>query len=140
MFIYNFARLIDWPIEYKTGDFIIGIYGNSEVERELGVFTTGKKAGVQTIKIEQYKSLDEIGKCHILFISYGKSRDIEEIINKIGTAPTLIIGEKRGLVEDGAAINFVIVANKLKFELSVANASRNQLKVSNSLQQMAIIK
>jgi hypothetical protein len=26
VFIYNFTRLIEWPTEYKTGEFVIGVY------------------------------------------------------------------------------------------------------------------
>ena len=30
-YIYNFAKLIDWPSENKSGNFIIGVYGNTTV-------------------------------------------------------------------------------------------------------------
>ena len=28
LFIYNFATLVDWPADYRKGDFNIGIYGD----------------------------------------------------------------------------------------------------------------
>lgn len=138
MFIYNFSRLIEWPADYKQGDFIIGVLGNSDVATELQLYTNAKKVGMQSIQIITYKEPSEIGKCHILFVSYSKSNKMSDVLGKIGGYSTLIIGEKRGLIGEGAAINFVISADKLKFELETANASKYGLKVNSKLASMAL--
>jgi hypothetical protein len=57
----------------------------------------------------------------------------------VGTNKTLVITEKKGALNEGSAINFVIVDNKLKFELKVSNATKNGLKVSSNLETMAIV-
>ena len=137
MFIYNFSRLIEWPADYKQGDFIIGVLGNSDVSTELELYTNAKKVGMQSIQIVKYKEPEEIQKCHILFVSYSKSNKMTDVLNKVNGYSTLLIGEKRGLITEGAAINFVITADKLKFELETANASKYGLKVNSKLASMA---
>jgi len=42
------------------------------------------------------------------------------------------------LVDKGAAINFVVRENKQKFELSKKNIENQKLKVSSSLEALAI--
>lgn len=140
MFIYNFSRLIEWPASYKSGEFVIGVLGNSTVFDELQTFTASKKVGTQDISVVRYREPAEITNCHILFVSFGKSNKMEEILSSLGNKSTLVIGEKSGLIDDGAAINFVIEQDKLKFELKVDNAKSNGLKISSSLQNMAILK
>jgi len=44
MFIYNFSRLVEWPVAYKSGPFVIGVLGGSSVADELEVYAMGKKS------------------------------------------------------------------------------------------------
>lgn len=139
MFIYNFSRLIEWPANAKSGDFTIGVLGNSQITSSLTTFVVGKKVGSQNIAIKQFNDVGDITSCHILFVSFGKSSKMSEVQSKLSGTHSLIIGEKKDLVSDGAAINFVIDNNKLRFQLNTANAEKYQLKVSKSLQEMAML-
>ncbi len=139
MYIYNFARYIAWPADYQSGNFVIGILGTSNLERELENYCATKKVGFQNIQIKKYKDAAEINKCHILFVSYGKSNKLHEVVAKVSGFSTLIITEKRGLITDGSAINFIIGEDRLKFELNVSNATKYGLRVSSKLQKMATV-
>lgn len=138
LFIYNFSRLVEWPEEVKSGDFIIGIYGKSDIEVSLKSFVSNKKVGSQNVVVKTFNDVNEISQCHILFVSSGKSSSMLNINNAVGKG-TLIVGEKQNLVNDGAAISFLIVDNKLKFRLKEENALKYDLKVSKSLKNMALI-
>jgi hypothetical protein len=49
----------------------------------------------------------------------------------------LIICEKNGAIDDGAAVNFIVVGDKLKFEIKPATAESKQIKMSSKLNEMA---
>lgn len=140
VFVYNFTRLIEWPAEYKTGDFTIGVIGSGEVFNELKNYTNSKMVGAQAIKIVKFNAPADVTKCQIIFVGYGKTKDIPEIVTKLGGASTLIVSENKTAIEKGAAINFVIVDDKLKFELKLSNASSLGLKIHSNLENMAIAK
>jgi len=137
LFIYNFSRLIEWPANYRTGNFIIGILGTSDVATELEAYTKGKKVGTQNIEIIRYKTPSEIQNCHILFIPFARTKQVLEVIAAMSGKSTLIITEKSGALDDGAAINFVIMQDKLKFELKAENANKYGIKFSAKLQEMS---
>lgn len=139
MFIYNFARLIAWPAEYQSGNFVIGILGTSNLESELENYCSSKKIGFQSITVKKFKDPEEITKCHIIFVTYGKSGKLSEVVSKVSQNSTLIVTEKRGVISEGSAINFIIGEDKLKFEMKVENASKYGLKISSRLQDMAIL-
>jgi len=140
VFIYNFTRLIEWPADYKSGDFIIGVYGSSEVFNEVKNFCNSKMVGAQPITVTKFANVDDIGKCHIVFVAYSKSKDIQAIASKVSANKTLIISEKKGALEDGSTINFVLIEDKLKFELKASNGVKNGLKIHSNLETMAIAK
>lgn len=140
VFIYNFTRLIEWPEDSKSGNFVIAVYGSSELASEIKTYTASKSVGTQPIEVIKCNSVEEIKSPHILFVSLGKTKEMETIKNKVGNNRTLIIGEKKGILELGAAINFVIVDDKLKFELKSSNASKSGLKIHSTLENMAIAK
>lgn len=138
LFIYNFSRLIEWPANYRTGNFVIGILGTTEVASELEAYTKGKKVGTQNIEIIRYKAPAEIQTCHILFVPFARTKQVAEVIASMNGKSTLIITEKSGALDDGAAINFVILQDKMKFELKAENANKFGIKFSSKLQEMSL--
>ena len=139
VFIYNFTRYIEWPADYKTGDFVINMYGNnSAMLTELNNMAQSKTVGTQKIKVNNTMTLDGIGKCHILYVTPDVTTPIADILAKLKGKSTLLITEKSGWAKLGAAINFVVVDERQKFELNENNATKQNLKVSSSLVALAI--
>ena len=137
MFIYNFSRLIEWPQDYKTGSFVIGVLGGSQTLGELQNYTANKTVGSQKILIKKFASPAEIATCHILFIPFGKTKLLPEINQALAGKSTLIISEKNGAIDDGAVINFVIIGDKLKFEIKPSSATSRKINMSSKLNEMA---
>ncbi len=137
MFIYNFSRLIEWPATNKAGPFIIGVLGNSAVATEIELYSRGKKVGIQDILIKQYKTVDEISTCHILFVPFARTKQMPDILQAIREKNVLLITEKNGALDEGSAINFVLMADKIKFELQPDHITKYGLKYSSKLQEMA---
>lgn len=135
-FIYNFAKGTEWPASSKTGDFIVGVLGKSDVTPELQKIAGARTIGAQKIALKEFSTVAEISSCHILFIPEGSSKLLPDALTKVGN--TLVITEKAGLITSGAAINFVLQDSKLRFELNKANAESRQLKISGTLEKMAL--
>jgi hypothetical protein len=135
IFIYNFTRLIEWP--NKDGEFVIGVLGSNDVAFELGKYTAGKNVGLQKIVVKKFKEVTEITSCNILFIASAKTSKMPEILSKTGSSHTLLVTEKRGGLDAGAAINFILNEDKLKFEIKTSNATKYGLRVNSKLETMA---
>lgn len=138
LFIYNFSRLIEWPANYRSGPFVIGVLGAVEITMELELYTKGKKVGTQDINVIRYKTAKDITTCHILFVPFEKTKQMPEILGTLNGKSILIITEKNGALEDGSAINFVIIEDKLKFEIKSENATKLGIKFSSKLQEMSM--
>jgi len=137
LYMYNFIKNIDWPSSYKRGDFVIGVVGKSDIIKELEEIAKRKKAGFQPIVIKQFKSLNEIYKCHVLFLPSDKSELLEEAITRFSQEPVVIITDQKGLIEEGANINYVKIKGKQKFEINEHSLIQRGLKITPYLTSLA---
>lgn len=135
LYIYKFSRYIKWPESYNQRDFVIGVYGNSPILKELEIMASLKKAANnRKIIIRQISSVEDISDEHIIYIASSKSRELRNILAIIQDRPTLLVAEREGLAKKGACINFMIMENNyLKFEINTEVVEKQKLSVSNEL-------
>ena len=139
MMVYNFMKYVNWPPTSTSGDFVIGVVGESKVHETLNKWYGSKSKGSQKIVIKEFGSAAEITDCHVIYIGKTKSNTLEDILAKISGKSTLVITDKTGMAKKGSGINFRTVNGKLKFELNQAAISSANLKVSSQLTGMAIL-
>ena len=141
MFIYNFSRYIKWPDGMNSGEFVIGIIGSdAKLHASLVELSSNKRSiNGDPIVIKQFKSVEEIENCHILYVTSGKLSSLSQISNSTKSKSTLLITDSPGMAKKGSTINFVEKNGKINFELNQDNASGRNLKVSGSLSSLAIL-
>ncbi|MBL4652036.1 MAG: YfiR family protein [Flavobacteriales bacterium] len=139
VFVYNFTRYIEWPDEYKQGNFIIGLLGETSITDELNKVAATKKAVNQTIEIKKFSSLSDVSECHILYVSSKNSGDLASALQKTKGRSTLVITEQEGLAAKGAGISFKIVANRQKFEINKGSIEKRKMTVGSALLSLAIV-
>ncbi len=137
LYIYNFSRLIQWPAGNQTGEFIIGVVGDEDLYKSLITFVGNKKVGTQPIAIKKFDSPESISRCHIVFIGSAKLSAFDDVVSRLRGSNSLIITEKKGMVNMGSAIDFFQDQDKLKFVINSENAQKYNLIVSKSLEDMA---
>jgi len=136
-YIFNFSRYIEWPKEFQNGNFVIGVVGiNEEVTTELKKIESTQKVFGRTVEVKVFASVEAIIPCPILYIPESQSDKIEAINAKAANG-VLIISNKSGAIKKGAAINFILVDNKLKFEIKKVTILSKGLKVSPELEKLA---
>lgn len=139
-FLYNFTNYIEWPADYKTGNFIIGVLGqNTPIVKDLKELAKMKKVHGQTIEVRIFAQESDISKCHILYAPKSFANKIPAVESRI-KGSTLLISDIPGSIAKGAAISFVESNGKLGYELQVSNAEKYGLKLNSRLAALAVNK
>lgn len=138
-FIYKFTNYIDWNSHLPGNEFVIGIIGPSPINKALVEIAKTKTVKDKKITIRQYNNPEDIGPCHILFISQKDSHTLDEILAYTSAKGTLTISEKEGYAALGTEINFILADNKLKFEANPKAINAAGLTASSQLLKLAII-
>ncbi len=139
VFIFSFTRYIQWPDAANGGDFVIKVVGDSPIIAELEAMAKQKKAGDRTIKIMKVATAAQADNCSMVFIPAAQSGTLNDVIQKIGVKPTLIVTEEAGMAAKGSDINFITKDGKLAFELNQTPINKKGLKVSTELTRLAIL-
>ncbi|MDJ1505138.1 YfiR family protein [Xanthocytophaga agilis] len=145
IFIYNFTKYIKWPPNTESGDFVIGVLGDSPVEAELQKLTSKLKVnGVRNIAVKKFSSdanASTLQTCHILYISKKESKTLKELSNTLSSSSTLLVSEGMGMANKGSTISIYIdeETDQIKLELNKKMLESHKLKASSELLALAVV-
>lgn len=138
--IYHFTKYINWPDDKKSGDFIIGVIGDSPLFDKLKTLTgLNKTVGSQRIVVKKYSPSAQSFDCHILFISEDESSYLKKIAPVTVGSSILLVTESDGLARKGSCINFVIADDRLKLEINKKNIEQRELGIATELLNLGTV-
>ena len=138
VFLYNFTKYIDWQNLDNHEYFVIGVVGTTEIMSALNQIAKSNRVEGKKILILNFKKTDEISHCDVLFISGHSGIPVLSAVNQTGRG-TLTVSEEPPGSSSGAAFNFIIKDDKLKFEASLKAINVTGLKISAQLMKLAIL-
>jgi len=135
-FLYKFLSYVEWPPgALRDGPLVIGVVGPQRLAAELREVTAGQSVDGHAVSVQQLAGSDTVGDVHVLFLA-GKDGDspTDELAAARGR-PVLTITESD--IEAGAVINFVVVDDRVRFDIALPAADANRLKISARLLNVA---
>lgn len=142
LYVYNFGKLIEWPSTHKSGEFVIGVYGDTPLYQEVLKTTSQKAKGTQPIVVKKIESMEMLKKCHIVFVSKKESSKFKSIAEVIVGMPILIVTEQSGFAKKGSCINLFIDEeddNKTKYEINKNLVEGRGMKISSDLLSLGVV-
>src|SRR5687768_13911765 len=83
MMVFNFTKYVQWPDHATTGEFVIGVVGNSDIYNTLNGWYGGKPRGSKTYIVKRFNSAAEVTDCHVIYIDKSKSAEFENVNTKL---------------------------------------------------------
>jgi len=142
-YIFNFAKFVTWPsvaFAAPEAPIVIGILGKDPFGAELDQTVAGKAIEKRQLVVKRLTEADSWEGCHILFVASSERRRLPQILEKLGTASVLTVGEAEGFTEGGGMVQFVQHENNIRFEINLAAAEAARLKISSKLLQVATVR
>jgi hypothetical protein len=127
LFIYNFTKYIEWPIEYNGTDFIMGVECDDQVLKLLQEFMSQKKVSGKKITVEKYKKGK---KYNLVYITSVGLPDFKGIKNNVKRTKTLLVTDQD---VSGSHISFSIDLDKVRYIVDKPAIERSGMKVGQEL-------
>jgi len=140
-FLFNFAKFVEWPPEAFGGassPLVIGILGDNPFHDDLTRIISHKAVDQHPLVVREYRSLEGLTNCHMLFISNSEKERLPEILALLKGSNVVSVGEMDQFTESGGMIKFALKENKIRFLINNEAAHRAGLKVSSKLLALAL--
>lgn len=136
MFLLNFIKYVDWPIENTKNTFQIAVVGESEMYDALTLLAAKRSSEGQKVEIKHFDEKNA-ANYQMIFISGSENKFIEDIVKKLSAKGVLIVSENDKSKARPAGINLFNQDNKIRFEINLANVKNSGMKVSSKLLELA---
>jgi len=140
-FLYNFAKFVEWPANaftHESDPIRLCILGTDPFGDALDSIES-KMINNRRLEIKRCETVEETPNCHILFVSSSERNSVPQILNAFKNLATMTVGDMEDFGRLGGIINFIIVENKVRFEINLESAQKAGLKISSKLLKLAII-
>jgi hypothetical protein len=140
-YLYNFSRFVQWPADAtsaKGSSFSICVLGEDPFGSVLDTTLSGESIGGKTVVARRVTKPQEALDCHVLYISASEDGRLKEILAGMDKAGILTVSDIPQFSQRGGMIQFVLVGNKLRFEVNLANAQAAGLTLSSDLLKVAV--
>ncbi len=138
-YILNFARFVEWPPESlpASSPITIALVGNDPFNGSLEQALRGRSVNGHAIHLKYVRWNDTLTPYQIIFISTSEEPHLKEILRLIGSESVLTVSDIDRFSLRGGVIEFSMVGNRVRFDISRSPAIAARLTISSKLLSVA---
>jgi YfiR/HmsC-like len=141
-YLYQFGNFVQWPAKKPAAEapksFPICVLGRDPFGRVLDDTVKGGNMNGLPLAARRVASGQEAAGCRVLFVSSSEDRELAHDLEALHGAPVLTVSDIPDFASRGGMIQFVLIDNRIRFEINVSNAERAGLTVSSQLLKVAV--
>lgn len=134
-FLYKFLGYMEFPSDLGP-TIVVGVLGADDVAAELAQITSGRSAGNRGISVRKLADGDSLAGLQLLFVGADAAQPAAALraAEKNGT---VTVTEQEDGLRNGSVINFRLVDERVRFEVSLPAAERCNVRLSSRLLSVA---
>jgi hypothetical protein len=134
-FLYKFLAYVDYPGEAPP-QYTVGVMGADDVAGELAQIAKGRTVNSRPIEVKLLREGDALNGVQLLFVGGDTGRP-QQVLRTAAQQGVLTVTEVENGLQQGSVINFRVVEERVRFEVSLPAAERNNVKLSSRLLSVA---
>ena len=139
-YIYNFGKFVKWPpmsAAGRTGVFTICAFENDSFGTVLQSTLARASLDGRPVVFKRLEKPRDASGCHILFIDSGQETHLPEILAAAKEASVLTVSDMPDFTKRGGMIQFVLIGDRIRFEINLASAESASLVLASDLLKVA---
>jgi hypothetical protein len=138
-FIYKFLGYTEFPARAFAdpgSPITIGVVGSDAMAAELASIVAGRAVHNRPVVVRQFREAEIAAAVHLLFVAGDDPLRVGRVLRGAPNA-MLIVTECEDGLQQGSVINFKIVDERVRFDVSLEAADRNSVRLSSRLLTVA---
>lgn len=139
-FLYKFLMYTEFPASAfadPAAPLVIGVAGADDMARDLMRLVAGRTVNRRPVVVRALRENDSSDGLHLLFVGGSDAGRLARLARPGQGAPLLVVTEAENGLQYGSVINFRIVAERVRFDVSLDAADKNKIKLSSRLLTVA---
>ena len=138
-FLYKFLGYVDYPAAQQPdagAPYTVGVLDADDIAAELVRLTAGHNINNHAVQVRVLHGGDALNGMQLLFIGNGAGEPAR-LIRAAQALGILVVSESDNGLQQGSVINFRLVDERIRFEISLEAADKCNLKLSSRLLAVA---
>ena len=139
-YLTNLGRFVSgWSAKISSPDetFDICVLGQDPFGSDLDRAVRGEKIGASPLAAKRISGPQEATGCRVLFIGSSDEAQLNTILSALRTSPVLTVSDLPDFIKRGGMVQFVLDADRVRFEINATAARRAGLTLSSELLKLA---
>jgi hypothetical protein len=138
-FLYRFTGYVEWPqAALANPPFIVAVLDADGVATELARLLQTHLVQNQGAEVRPIRSIREFSNAQMLYVGPAHRDDLRHVIASLAGRPVLIVTSEEDGLDAGSTVNFLLIDQRVRFEIAVDAAQSAGLKVASELLAVAI--
>lgn len=121
----------------RARHFDICIFGEDTISQILEGITHNERVDNRPVRVVRTKGAPEDRSCAVAYIAASEDEHIESDLADVAAGETLTVSEAPHFLDRGGMIQFVLVANHVRFAVNLDAIKRTHLVLSSELLRVA---
>jgi hypothetical protein len=139
-FLVKFTSYVKWPpgtFSRPDAPVVIGIFGRDPFGSVIDTIARSYTTSGRYVEIRRCTDLVLLCTCNIIFVAPSAMVRLEEVVATVSGQPVLLVGDSPGFLDHSGIINFIMVGDRIRFDISRANCLKAGLEISSKLLKVA---
>ncbi len=137
-FLFRFTGYVDWPLQTLSQPmFTIAVLGSDPVAEELARLLPGHSIRNLPARARSVQSVEDLGDAQVLYVGPGYEGDLRSIVSALAGQAVLVVTDRERSLDQGSAVNFLLIDQRVRFEVSLPAAAQAGLKLDPALLSVA---
>lgn len=132
-YLFKFASFITWPdaaFDSPSSPIVVGVHGDDALVRELEAVAAGKRVQGRPLQVRQVVPGGAVAGLHMLFVGAQAAGGVGEVLEAVAGQPVLTVSDDPAVHARGTMVNFVVVDQRVRFDVALPPVRRSGLHVS----------
>jgi hypothetical protein len=136
-YLGKFATYIEWPASDATTPVVIGVIASDAVAAEMAGTLQAQSLAGRPILMRHVEARGRLDGLGMLFVARTHAARIPEAFAALQGKPVLTVTESEAPGDPGSMVNFMVVDDKVKFDVALPLVVQGGLKISARLLAVA---
>lgn len=137
-YLYDFGQFIRWPSNARRKTLNICVLGQDPFGATLDNIVANEVIDGHPLEVVRVADVSDARSCAILFISRSEASQIEKDLSLLNGLPVMTVSDMPEFLERGGMIQFVLMEDRVRFEVNLDAAEKCDLQISSQLLKVAV--